>query len=128
MKNISDSDTSIANNNIRIPTLQDLIDEQNKQDLLTSERTWNRISYPSSPKQLQHVFDLLTEIPEFYIYSIQRDWTPDFEIPYSVYWKLSDYIWDLYKEKKDDDIKKVLIYLDEKLTFFLRLMINMELI
>ena len=110
MKNASDSDTHPINIAVNIPTLQELINEQNKQEY----------PYPSSPKQLQHVIDLLTEIPEFYIYSIQREWTPDFEIPYSVYWKLSDYIWDLYKEKNDDDIKKVLIYLDERLTFFFK--------
>jgi hypothetical protein len=75
MKNASDSDTHPINIAVNIPTLQELINEQNKQ----------KYPYPNSPEKIQHIIDLFTVFPEYYLYLKNGIGFDCYEIPYSVY-------------------------------------------
>ena len=94
-------DLNKSENTSKKITLEDLIKKQEIQDF----------PYPNSPQNLQHVIDLLTEIPEFYIYSLQREGTPDFEIPYSIYGDIVFYLRYLVERKKYEIIKRIFTFL-----------------
>ena len=97
----------MENKYVKIPTIEDL-KKQIELDNINENDNYNWVEI-----LMKEVINIITKIPNFRAYLIDRDYDKEYYLSYEIYWQIIEYLNYCYINNNLNPIKDILEYLNE---------------